>query len=176
MFSKLRFGGTQTFTFLTTNLSRHVIGGCLKMQWALWQCLVSLWSRLFRNRRSSQWISWSPASPTLWSGQPTTKCTGPRIPCEMFWHRPFHLISDCISGQRESINIKLAVPRVKSKSNRHHYKLGFSLFTLSIQWNLDIKTTPGTNTMWSLYTGGLYVQVQEHWKCIPLGTCKIWSL
>ncbi len=29
-----------------------------------------------------------------------------------------------------------------------------------IQWSLDIKTTLGTNTMWSLYAGGLYTQVQ----------------
>ncbi len=29
-----------------------------------------------------------------------------------------------------------------------------------IQWNLYIETTLGTNKMWSLYTGGLYMQVQ----------------
>ncbi len=29
-----------------------------------------------------------------------------------------------------------------------------------MQWNLYIKTTLGANKMWSLYTGGLYMQIQ----------------
>ena len=31
---------------------------------------------------------------------------------------------------------------------------------IELQWNLYIKTTLGSNKMWSLYTGGLYMQVQ----------------
>ncbi len=37
-----------------------------------------------------------------------------------------------------------------------------------------IKTTLGNNKMWTLYTGGLYMQVQSHGS-IPQGTCKMWS-
>ncbi len=36
-----------------------------------------------------------------------------------------------------------------------------------VQWNLYIKTTLGTNKMQSLYTGGLYMQAQQHGKCTP---------
>ncbi len=38
---------------------------------------------------------------------------------------------------------------------------------VGIQWKLYIKTTIGTNKMWSLYTGGLYMQVQKHGKYTP---------
>ncbi len=42
-------------------------------------------------------------------------------------------------------------------------------FTLSmeVEWNLYIKPTIGANKMWSLYTGGLYNQVQYYGKYIP---------
>ncbi len=34
---------------------------------------------------------------------------------------------------------------------------------LHVHWNLIyIKTTLGTNNMWSLYMGGLYMKVQKH--------------
>ena len=39
------------------------------------------------------------------------------------------------------------------------------------QWNVYIKITLGTNKMWSLYTGGLYMKVQYHGKYTP-ETCK----
>ena len=47
--------------------------------------------------------------------------------------------------------LKSRVPKAKGCKNRP---------TMYIQWNLYIKTTVGTNQMWSLYTGGLYMQVQ----------------
>ncbi len=39
----------------------------------------------------------------------------------------------------------------------------------------------GTSTMWSLYTGGLYIQVifiyrSNNMESIPLGTSTMWSL
>ena len=43
----------------------------------------------------------------------------------------------------------------------------YLLLLLMVQWILYIKTTLGTNKMWSLYTGGLYMQVHKHGKYIP---------
>ncbi len=44
---------------------------------------------------------------------------------------------------------------------RYRYRYTYWPFVdLDIQWNLSIKTIIGTNKMWSLYTGGLYMQVQ----------------
>ncbi len=42
------------------------------------------------------------------------------------------------------------------------WPMGWSFMTGStvLQWNLYIKTTLGTNEIWSLYTAGLYMQVQ----------------
>ncbi len=37
--------------------------------------------------------------------------------------------------------------------------------------DLYIKTTLGINKLWSWYTGGLYMQVQQHWK-YPWGPVK----
>ncbi len=42
-----------------------------------------------------------------------------------------------------------------------------------LQWNMYIKTTLGTNKMWALYTGGLYMQVLLYaWKIYPCRPVK----
>ncbi len=44
----------------------------------------------------------------------------------------------------------------------------------TVQENLYIKTTLGTDKIWSLYTGGLYISFSNMGR-ISLGTCKFWS-
>ncbi len=51
------------------------------------------------------------------------------------------------------------------------------LSIIRIQCNLYTKTTLGTNKLWSLYTGGLYMLVQKHGKYTPRGhvNCSIYK-
>ncbi len=45
-----------------------------------------------------------------------------------------------------------------------------------ISWNLCIKTTLGTNKMWSYYTQVFFICRFNNIESVPLGTCKMWSL
>ena len=83
----------------------------------------------------------------------------------------------CKEMQQQSSKLfKFLTHRISDTDMQEEYGLVFpinymgpvplKIITIDTQWNLYIKTTIGTNKIWSLYTGGLDMRVQWHGKYI----------